>query len=284
MTRILVAIDGTERGERALAWAARVAARDGAELELLAVVDPALARTYGVDREQGDAASARVLDAARESVLAEHPETLVETRVVFGKIVDSIVDAAAACDLVVLGSHHGSTVGETIGGAKGLRVSVSVDVPTVVVPCDWDPAAEAHRVVVGVGPDDSHEAAVAFGAREALSDGEPLELVSAWGLPPLLAKPAEALGGGWEPMGEQFQLVLDGLVERLRGDYPDLAVSGRAIEGPSPSRVLIDCAADCKLLVLGTHSRSALGRTLFGSVTHSVLLNLRVPTAIVPQK
>ncbi len=37
------------------------------------------------------------------------------------------------------------------------------------------------------------------------------------------------------------------------------------------------------MLVMGTNSRNALGRTLFGSVTHSVLLNLKVPTIIVPQ-
>lgn len=37
------------------------------------------------------------------------------------------------------------------------------------------------------------------------------------------------------------------------------------------------------MFVLGTHSRDALGRALFGSVTHGVLLNLSAPTAVVPQ-
>jgi nucleotide-binding universal stress UspA family protein len=35
--------------------------------------------------------------------------------------------------------------------------------------------------------------------------------------------------------------------------------------------------------VLGTHSRTVLGRALFGSVTHGVLLELDTPTVVVPQ-
>ena len=38
---ILVGIDGSERGKKALKWAARLANREGAHLTLLAVIDPA---------------------------------------------------------------------------------------------------------------------------------------------------------------------------------------------------------------------------------------------------
>lgn len=37
---ILVGIDGSERGKKALKWAARLANREGAHLTLLAVIDP----------------------------------------------------------------------------------------------------------------------------------------------------------------------------------------------------------------------------------------------------
>ena len=59
--KILVGIDGTERGERALEWAARYGAREGAALTLIAVVDPAAARAYGIDKQTGDAAIEGVL-------------------------------------------------------------------------------------------------------------------------------------------------------------------------------------------------------------------------------
>lgn len=39
MESILVGIDGSERGKKALKWAARLANREGAHLTLLAVID-----------------------------------------------------------------------------------------------------------------------------------------------------------------------------------------------------------------------------------------------------
>ena len=91
------------------------------------------------------------------------------------------------------------------------------------------------------------------------------------------------MGGGLSPIGEQYQSALDERVERIAAQHKGLEVVGKAIEGPSPSRVLIDGAKENGMLVMGTHSRKTLGRAVFGSVTHSVLLNLVVPTVIVPR-
>lgn len=282
--KILVGIDGTERGERALEWAARYGAREGAELTLIAVVDPAAARAYGIDKQTGDAAIEGVLQEAKGRVLAKYPATEVDTMISVGKVVDCLVDAAEGCDMIVMGSHHGASVGETVGGAKGLRVSVSVGIPTAIIPCDWEQGSSNHRIVVGVGPDESSINAIKFAVREAITDGEQLDLVSGWGLPAILTKPAEAMGGGLDPVGEQYQRNLEQLAAELRAENEELDVVAHAVEGSSPTRAILDYAKDSKLLVLGTHSRSTLGRTLFGSVTHSVLLNLCVPTVIVPQK
>ena len=283
MTRILVGIDGSERGERALEWAARRAERDGASLTLLAVVDPSVAREAGVDVETMRRATQEAVDASAAGLFREHPGVDASVSVVEGRIVDSIIEAAAAHDMVVVGSHHGATIGESVGGAKGLRISVSTVAPTVVVPSDWNPQERGEGIVVGVGPDNVSERAVAFGVREALRSGQPLDLVSAWGLPPVLSRPAEVLGGGLGPVGEQFQRDLDRRVAALTEANPALEVTGHAVEGSSPADTLVKYSAGHSLLVLGTHSRNALGRTLFGSVTHGVLLDLKVPTVVVPQ-
>ena len=60
---ILVGIDGSERGKKALKWAARLANREGAHLTLLAVIDPASNELVGSDH--------RVLREAVENVLGE---------------------------------------------------------------------------------------------------------------------------------------------------------------------------------------------------------------------
>ena len=46
---ILVGIDGSERGKKALKWAARLANREGAHLTLLAAIDPASNELVGSD-------------------------------------------------------------------------------------------------------------------------------------------------------------------------------------------------------------------------------------------
>lgn len=283
MAGILVGVDGTARGRTALEWAVRRAERSGAPVTMLTVIDPRQVREAGADAQAVCAEVGRMLEALRAEVAAAHPAVSLEARVVEGGIVDTLVDAADEHDIVVLGSHHGASIGETIGGAKGLRVSVSTQVPTAVVPADWDPEGGRTGIMVGVGPDEASDAAVEFGVREALGSGEPLVLVSGWGLPEFLSKPARAMGGGLDPVGDQFQRRLDERVAQIRAAHPELQVEGRAVEGSSPTRVLIDCAKDYHMLVLGTHSRTALGRALFGSVSHGVLLELPAPCVVVPQ-
>lgn len=283
MAKILVGIDGSVRGERALEWAARRAQRTADELTLISVVDVSAASEAGATPQMVRSATEDALKAALERLAKSCPNVSATSVIVEGKIVESLVDAAARHDMVVLGSHHGATIGEAIGGAKGLRVSVSISAPTVVVPSDWDPDAQGEGVMVGVGPDKVSERAIDFGVQEALATGQELDLVSAWGLPPVLTRPAEVLGGGLGPVGEQFQRNLDRRVAQLREQHPELMVSGHAAEGPSPAQVLVRYSMAHRMLVMGTHSRTALGRALFGSVTHGALLNLNVPTVVVPQ-
>lgn len=283
MKSILVGIDGSDRGKRALRWAARQAQREQASLTLLMVIDPKVVSAAGGDEGHVNSAANKTLDEAESLALSLYPGLSIEKRLVSGKVVESIVDGGEGHDLIVLGSHHGSSIGETVGGAKPLRVAVSTAVPTAVVPADWTEEYEGTGVVVGIDPDGSTTKAVDFAVEEALAIKQPLRLVTAWGLPGWISKPAEVMGGGLGPVGEQYQANLDDLAQRIKANYPELDIAGRAVEGPAPTRVLVGYSKSRGILVLGTHSRAALGRALFGSVTHSVLQNLTIPTIIVPQ-
>lgn len=282
MKSVLVGIDGTERGRKALLWAARHAYREGARVVLLTVVDPRFIRESGATDTSVTKAVGDMLSAAVASVAQSYPSVRCETQVARGRVVDTLVERASGHDVVVLGTHHGRSIGKSVSGATGLRVAVSSQVPTVVVPADWELPNENRGIVVAVGPEDDDYAAIIFGADHAYRLGVPLKLVSAWGLPPYLTKPAEVMGGGLQPVGDSFQRKLDTIVIDLKKRYPNLQVTGQAVEGSSPTKVLLEYSKNSDSLVLGTHSRTALGRTLFGSVSHSVLLNLMVPTVIVP--
>ena len=141
MASILVGVDGSERGRRALDWAVARAERTGASLMLLAVVNSAEAKKLGAEAEMVHTTVEAALHEKKEVLAAEHPDVAVEAKIVDGPTVDSIVEEASNHDMVVLGSHHGASITETFGGATGLRVSVQVKIPTVVVPCDWDVAS-----------------------------------------------------------------------------------------------------------------------------------------------
>lgn len=284
MANILVGVDGSRRGVRATLWATRRAQETGARLTLLTVVDPSAVRGSGVSEEAARAAAENALRAAKAVVHEHAPQLAVDTVVTRGKVVEALIDASSDCDMVVLGSHHGATVSESFGGAKGLRVSVSVDVPTAVIPSDWEVDTTKTGVLVGVGPDRPDGEAVRFGVEEALRTHQQLELVSVWGVSPLLERPARAMGGGLEPVGDSFQKRLDQLAEQLRETNDALDVTARAVEAASPARGLLACSTGFGTLVLGTHSRTTLGRMLFGSVTHGVLLNLNIPTIVVPKE
>ncbi len=283
MTRFLVGVDGSDRSDRALEWAARRANEVGAGLTMLSVVDPDVARVLDYEVDDMREIAERVLGLSKLRVEQRYSDLDLSMRVVEGSIIDEIVEAAEGHDMVVMSSHHGATVGETLGGAKGLKVSVSVDVPCAVIPADWSEDGEGEGVLVGIGPDGASECAIAFGADEALREGCELELVSSWDRPPLFSHSDVRRDGVVETYGDQLQRALDARVASLQVQHPGLTVVGEAIEATPASRVLIERSVGKKVLVMGTHSRNALGRALFGSVCHSVLLNLKVPTIIVPQ-
>lgn len=77
--------------------------------------------------------------------------------------------------------------------------------------------------------------AVAFALEMARETKEPLELVSTWGLPVFLSKPAKAMGGELTDIGRQYQKRIDALVAQLKEANPDIEISGQAVEGESPT-------------------------------------------------
>lgn len=105
---ILVGIDGSERGKKALKWAARLANREGAHLTLLAVIDPASNELVGSDHRVLREAVENVLGEAQDFVRGDYPELAMDASYVSGDIVEALVGAAESHDMIVMGSHHGA--------------------------------------------------------------------------------------------------------------------------------------------------------------------------------
>lgn len=285
MSKVLVGMDGTSRGMAALSWALTVVSkREGSEVELLNVLEPGAIFESGMGREDARKAAEDILAELAERAMKAHPGVKVTYKVEIGKVVDTLVEESHGMSYVVMGSHHGHGVMELVGGARGLRVSAETSVPVVVVPCDWVAEAQddACGVVAAVAPDDSSSTAVGAAAQLASDIGQPLKLITVWGVPSILSRPARAMGGELPRVGEQLQQRLDELAGRIRDAHPGLEVTAQAIEGASPSKTISAACEGTRLLVLGSHHYSIVGRTVYGSMAHSILLNLTVPTVIVP--
>ena len=281
MEKILAGIDGSERGNKALEWAARLAWAEKAQLTLITVIDRAFLKDVGTHEEYAESCVGGLLENMAQRVYAKYPELICETRVEYGKPIEVLAKAADDYDMLVVGSHHGRTIGKTVSGATGLRIVLSTKTPVAVIPADWTAEEAGDGILVAVGPEQRGDAAINFGVKFADELGMSIRLVSAWGLPAYLTLPSESMGGGLQPVGAAFQERLDGYVASIKLDKPHLKVTGEAIEGPSPTKVLLEEGKSSAVLVMGAYAHTAIGRAVFGSVTHSVLLNLTVPTVLV---
>lgn len=276
--RIVVGIEQTPAGERALAWAAQRAAERHRPLMVASVISGALGVVgegellAETEREVGawlDAEAQRL----RESGLN------VETEVLRGDPVTQLAKASADEEMLVIGSDYRGHGAGPARGVHGIRIASAASVPVVVVP-DIDLDGRT-GVVVGVDGSPVSEAAIRFAAAEADRLGEPLIAVTVW--TPMTARPRNSvvypqdyLAALERAAQESLSLSLAG----LRQDYPDLEIRTETRRG-FPSAVINELAADARLTVVGSHGRGAIARFLLGSISHEVLAHLSATTAVV---
>ncbi|MFE9452861.1 universal stress protein [Streptomyces sp. NPDC006739] len=284
MTRPITAgVDGTEESLAALAWAAREAVRRGLPLR---VVHAWRAHEALADRDTQRGWVADGVAEAVRTVTGAHPELTVATDVLEGDVVESLVEAAATAETLVLGSRgHGAVVGFLLGSV-GRQVIAEAVRPVVLVRAGDRPAAEAagRDVVVGQhgGPEDS-EAALGFAFEAAAARGAAVRAVRAWNLPPVFAYSPASLRllddtGGLEPYERR---ALAEALKPWRERFPEVPVAEQ-LELGSAGQVLLSAAGRAQLMVVGRRARRTAVGARIGSVAHGVLHHADCPVAVVP--
>ncbi|MFQ5691838.1 MAG: universal stress protein [Nitrospinota bacterium] len=129
MKRILVGTGGSRWSEAAVAYAARLAKEQGAELLIVHVLSPPALPAHEKRHREAEA----ILERARK-VAAEHLET-VDARCLKGTVADVLIDTADRedCDLIVIGSRGRSRVRDRLLGSVLLRVIADTHRPVTVV-------------------------------------------------------------------------------------------------------------------------------------------------------
>lgn len=152
--KILVATDGSERAEKAAEQAIDLAKACGAEIIIVSVVDSGSPRTamdidpdalQEIKEDNNDIDVEKIIDdkkgpewqnCARVSEMAHAANLTVSCDVRIGNPAEEIVDFARekGADLVVLGSHGRSSVGNAVMGSITTGVLHKGDLPVLVIP------------------------------------------------------------------------------------------------------------------------------------------------------
>lgn len=135
---IVVGVDGSEGGQRALHWAVAEAAHRGSAVQAvtswrwdgLETLPPV---AYSAEEERQRAADIlrRAIDTLGPTERAGVP---ISEEVVEGRAADALTAAARGADLLVLGSHGHSRVWHTVLGSVGEECVRKATCPVVVVP------------------------------------------------------------------------------------------------------------------------------------------------------
>lgn len=279
---VVVAVDGTEDGRRALRYGVALAIAYDAPLRLVHVrhqnvtlapmlplfPDPTLVE---IAQHVLDAA---VHEATELGWAGPEPEKVLGD----GPRVPAILDASRGGLCVVLGirssRHHLAT------GSTTHRVAAHADVPVLCIPERSDPDAEFHRVVVGSDCTAASAQAIDIAAAAAGRLGAELVVLHAWR--PVgqydAAIGARTFAQRWETETRPF---LDDLVEPVRARHPELKISIE-LQYEKPAVALHAASSASDLVVIGQHGRHARYGMLLGSTARTLLRTSDCPVMVVP--
>jgi nucleotide-binding universal stress UspA family protein len=136
--RIVVGVDGSSGGQRALQWAVHEAAARGGTVQAVTAwswdgieITPWVSANPQEAKERAASALARTV----ESVPAhDRVGVTIATEVVEGRAADVLTAAARSADLLVLGSHGHSRIRHTVLGSVTDECVRKASCPVVVIP------------------------------------------------------------------------------------------------------------------------------------------------------
>jgi len=280
--RIVVGIDGSDRGLEALGLARLLASASGARLVLAAVhgydVGPDAGATVTLLRENAE----RRLDDA-ELALAGAPEW-DRRLVVATSPAEGLHDLAKhePAALIVVGSSHRGTVGRVLPGSVGERLLHGAPCPVAVAPRGYAAPALEDVALVGAAFNERPESwrALAEAGDWARRLGARLQVVTVLD-PPRPAHPEFAL--------HSYHAYLEEARRSRRAAVEDAAstfcrrADARMLEGHAAER-LVELSHGLDLLVLGSRGYGPMGRVLRGGVSGAVLQAASCPVMVVPRR
>lgn len=287
---IVVAVDGSDAGSAAVAWAANAATKRNAPLKLVtAYTMPQFMYADGMVPPQElydqleEEAMAKI-NEARELVRSFDENIEVSYYIAESTPIDLLLQLSEEADIVVMGSRGlGGLSGLVLGSVSSAVVSHASS-PVVVVRKDNDVTVNNKYgpVVVGVDGSDVSRKALEYAFREADARGATLRAVHSWADAQVQTSLVglAAVQSQLDAMSAQERKILQDELAPMREKYPDVKVE-EVVDRDRPIQVLKDNADDAQLLVLGSHGRGGFRGMLLGSTSRALLQYAPCPMMVV---
>lgn len=293
---VLVGVEQTVAGERALWWAAKQARLHRLPLRMVHVyggqptagIGPRRAPVREYPWVDAAEAARRCVERLTAKVEMWMPAVSVDGAAIEGDPVEVLSAESADAAIIVVGSRQLHAYGSFCLGRVGQSVAALSRCPVVVTRGPDTEPADGARVIAGMAPGVDSTEVLEFAFEAASRRGVPLEAVACWTLNPN----PERLGGdllmhmmglGGEFVTDERSRLRDALALALadwREHYPDVPVVSRVLaDRPVPG--LVAQATGQHLLVVGTTGQRAVPGSLLGSVSQAVLQHSPCPVAVV---
>lgn len=297
---ILVPLDGSETGERAIPWA-RAVAGSQAKIILLEVTPVATTiRAFGgqvigtaetiqegyrqMAQQQLDHATSRWFTADDD----------IDTVIASGDPGEQILAVAAEhdVDLIVMSSHGRGAIGRFVSGSVADRIVRHAPIPVMVIGPEGEIATDAsvNRIIAPIEYSDLSLAALPVAGALSKLTGAPVSVIHvvmpatdyAVVYPGAIGTiPPSALDGAFEEAVASANTLVDRAVDSLKS--AGVEASGEVYSGNTANSI-ISTLQPGDVIVLSSHARQGFERWVIGSTSMKLIRNGQAPVVIVTRE
>ncbi|MER7246879.1 universal stress protein [Kribbella sp. NPDC000426] len=277
---VLVGIDGSRDGLIALTWAASYATLHDAPLHAVHVIDDDRQLSTGSSSDGPDDGSEVIDDALHELERIGFRTASLEVR--HGHPAQVLLELSKHAQALVVGRRGMGGFAELVlGSTSQVCTALATDVPLIVVPDTWDPAAPARgRIVVGVDGSSEGQEALRFAFELGETTGAEVHGVHAIEVRESYPDPNVWVDPSRQPWIDTADELLTRTLEGWTEKYPDVRAESRAVTD-HPVLVLARESQDADLVVVGGIGRTAFSELRMGSVARGLLYHSHCPVAVV---
>lgn len=294
---VLVPLDGSETGERALPWAKAVA-DSNAEIVLMEVTPVASAvRAFGgqvigtaetIQEGYRQMAQQQLDDAvAKWFGSGERVSTVIAT----GDPGEQILAVAASkgAELIVMSSHGRGAIGRFVSGSVADRVVRHAPVPVMIIGPDGDidPHVKIERIIAPIEDTPLSQGALPIASALSKLTGAPVTVINVVVpssdisaiYPGMIGTiPPSAFEDATERMTAEAHETVQRAQRRLASD--GVSASGEVYAGNAADSIKTALRPG-DVIVLSSHARQGLARWVIGSTSLKLIRNGQAPVVVV---